>query len=423
MLNMMKKPYYILAIPVLVCLFLPSCKMRPKDAERLRIEANTGELKSMEMLAVHGGDLITQDERNHYLDILAENGNFRALSARFSEEYNQRGKLSEKEWQAIYMRWMEKGARMGTPDCMYRLGMMYLEREHLDSTKAMTWLKQAADSCQAGANVELCKLAGKQTVLDRPRFAFRQMWKYTARDQSFLNRASNAIFHFMSESLRSSFQNLFSARWWQSLLLMLVMFGVLIAGFIYALSHKGPEAVSVAVSSIYGLLNGFALFFVAKGKSAIPGILVSSDAIGQFVRQPATYGLISDLCRWGAWCWVIIVALVYLRGLLLRIKSGQLTMLTFFKYTLGTLFSCVFFYLLAGAVSLASWVIGIVIVTVLFGSTVSDESLKKWEEERPKLEAEAAKRRQQEANRRHKRELEKEHERFLRIQEEQRRHR
>ena len=67
MLNMMKKPYYILAIPVLVCLFLPSCKMRPKDAERLRIEADTGELKSMEMLAVHGGDLITQDERNHYL--------------------------------------------------------------------------------------------------------------------------------------------------------------------------------------------------------------------------------------------------------------------------------------------------------------------------------------------------------------------
>ena len=421
MLNMMKKPYYILAILVFVCLFLPSCKMRPKDAERLRIEAEAGEQKSMEVLAVYGGDLITQDERNHYLDILTEHGNFRALSARFSEEYNRKGKLSEKEWQSIYMRWMEKGAKMGTPDCMYRLGVMYLEREHLDSTKALFWLGQAADSCQASANVELRKLAGKQTVLDRPRFAFRQMWKYTARDQSFLNRASNAIFHFMSESLRSSFQNLFSARWWQSLLLMLVMFGVLIAGFIYALSHKGPETVSVAVSGIYGWLNGFALFFVAKGKSAIPGILVSSDAIGQFVRQPATYGLISDLCRWGAWCWLIIIILIYLKGLLLQIKSGRLSILTFFTYTLGTLFINVFFYLLAGAVSIASWFIGFIIVVILIGSTVSDESLKKWEAEKPKLEAEARKRRIEEANKAHKKELEREHERFLRIQEENRR--
>ena len=416
------KSYYILVILASVCLLLPSCKMRPEDAERLKTEAEAGEQKSMEMLAVYGGDLITQDERNHYLDILTENGNFRALSARFSEEYNRSGNLKEEQWQAIYMRWMEKGARMGNPDCMYRLGVMSLEKERPDNAKAMTWLKQAADSCQAGANVELRKLAGKQTVLDRPRFAFRQMWKYTARDQSFLNRASNAIFHFMSESLRSSFQNLFSARWWQSLLLMLVMFGVLIAGFIYALSHKGPEAVSVAVSSIYGWLNGFALFFVAKGKSAVPGILISSDAIGQFFRQPATYGLISDLCRWGAWCWVIIVALVYLRGLLLRIKSGQLTMLTFFKYTLGTLFSCVFFYLLAGAVSIASWFIGFIIVVILIGSTVSDESLKKWEAEKPKLEADARKRRIEEVNRAHKKELEREHDRFLRIQEEQRRH-
>ena len=421
MLNMMKKPYYILAILVFVCLFLPSCKMRPKDAERLRIEAEAGEQKSMEVLAVYGGDLITQDERNHYLDILTEHGNFRALSARFSEEYNRKGKLSEKEWQSIYMRWMEKGAKMGTPDCMYRLGVMYLEREHLDSTKALFWLGQAADSCQASANVELRKLAGKQTVLDRPRFAFRQMWKYTARDQSFLNRASNAIFHFMSESLRSSFQNLFSARWWQSLLLMLVMFGVLIAGFIYALRHKGLETVSVAVSGIYGWLNGFALFFVAKGKSAIPGILVSSDAIGQFVRQPATYGLISDLCRWGAWCWLIIIILIYLKGLLLQIKSGRLSILTFFTYTLGTLFINVFFYLLAGAVSIASWFIGLIIVVILIGSTVSDESLKKWEAEKPKLEAEARKRRIEEANKAHKKELEREHERFLRIQEENRR--
>ena len=58
-----------------------------------------------------------------------------------------------------------------------------------------------------------------------------------------------------------------------------------------------------------------------------------------------------------------------------EIKSGQLTLLTFFKYTLGTLLINAFFYLLAGAVSIASWFVGFIIVMIFLGSTVSDESL------------------------------------------------
>ena len=134
--------------------------------------------------------------------------------------------------------------------------------------------------------------------------------------------------------------------------------------------------------------------------------------------------MISDLCRWGSWCWLIIIILIYLRGLSLKIKSGQLTLLTFFKYTLGTLLINAFFYLLAGAVSIASWFVGFIIVMIFLGSTVSDESLKKWEEERPKREAEARKRRIEEANRTHKKELEREHQRFVeRVREEERRRR
>ena len=297
----------------------------------------------------------------------------------------------------MYMRWMEKGARMGTPDCMYRLGKMYLEKEHLDSTKAMYWLGQAADSLQASASVELRKIAGKQTVLDRPRFAFRQMWGYSARDKSFLNRASNASFHFMSECLRSSFRNLFSSRWWQSLLMIVFMFLLLATGVIYGLGRSGPEAVSVSVSSLYGLLNGMALFVFAKGKSAIPGILVSCDAIGQFTRQPATYGLVSDLCIWGTWLWVIIIALMYLIGLFRQIRQGQLTAWSFLAYTFRILFVSIFFYLLAGAVSAFSRFFGIILAAVLLFSS-GGEVREFTEEEKKKMryELEEAKRREQE---------------------------
>ena len=394
---MMKKLFFALTVLILACTLLPSCKMRPRDAERLKAEATAGNLKSMEMLAVYGDTLVSRNERNQYLDVLVKNGNFRALSARYSEEYNRSGKLSEKQWQAMYMRWMEKGARMGTPDCMYRLGKMYLEKEHPDSTKAMYWLGQAADSLQASASVELRIITGKQTVLDRPRFAFRQMWGYSARDKSFLNRASNASFHFMSECLRSSFRNLFSSRWWQSLLMMVFMFLVLATGVIYGLGRNGPEAVSVSVSSLYGLLNGMALFVFAKGKSTIPGILVSFDAIGQFTRQPATYGLVSDLCIWGTWLWVIIIALMYLIGLFRQIRQGQLTTWSFLAYTFRILFVSIFFYLLAGAVSAFSRFFGIILAAVLLFSS-GGEVREFTEEEKKKMryELEEAKRREQE---------------------------
>ena len=413
----MKKVFHAIVVLVLTCSLLPSCKMRPEDAVRLKAEAEAGNLKSMEMLAANSDTLISASERNHYMDVLTENGNFRALSGRFSEEFFKSGKLSEKQWQAMYMRWMEKGAKMGTPDCMYRLGVMYQEKEHLDTAKAMYWFRQAADSLQASARVELRKAAGELTALDAPRFAFRQMWDYNAREQSFLNRFSNATFHFMSECLRSSWKNLFSARWWQSLLLMIMMLGVLIAGIIFALSRRGREAVSVAACGIYGWINGMTLFLFAKGKSAIPGVLVSSDAIGQFSRQPATFGLISDICVWASWCCLIIIVLVYLVGLLRRIRLGVLSVWTFFTYTFGTVFSCVFFYCLAGGVSVMSRVIGLIMAAFLcsfmLGGDISDEELARMDEAH-------IKRQQEEEERRRRKEDEDRWERQQRAWEEER---
>ena len=243
---------------------------------------------------------------------------------------------------------------------------------------------------------------GKQTVLDAPCFAFRQMWTYNTRGQSFWNRFSNAAFHFMSECPRSSWKNLFGPRWWQSLLLVAFMIGVLIAGIIYALTRQGHEALSAAACGIYGWINGATLFFFAKGKSAIPGILVSSDAIGQFSRQPATYGQVSDICIWCSWCCLIIVVLVYVTGLIKRIKQGDFSVWSFFKYTLGTVFSCVFFYCLAGAISVMSRIIGFILAGCLFVAASGEVS----DEELAKIKAQAKKRQQEEAEKRHKKELE-----------------
>ena len=396
----MKKLLFPIAVLVLVCLILPSCKMRTKDVGRLKAEIEQGNLKSMEVYAVKADEKqITPEQLNEYLAILSKHGNFMALTISFTNECYEKGKTGNGQWEPVYKRYMEKGAKLGNPDCMYRLGKTYLEQDRPDTAMALKWLKQAADSSQAAANVTLRRIAGEESVLDRPRFAFRQMWEYTDRDQSFLNRASNASFHFFSEFLRSSFspRNLFSPRWWQCLLMMLLMLGVLVAGVFYAILRIGPETASAAVSGIYGWLNGFALFCFAKGKSTISGILVSCDAIGHFTQQPATYGLISDLCRWGTWLWVIVIVFVYIRGLIGYARHRHLTVLTFLTYTLRTVFAVVFFYLLAGAVSVLSWVIGLFIAVVLLfllpAALTTEEDWERWEEkwrkDQEKWEAEA----------------------------------
>lgn len=391
----MKRLFHALSVLVLTCALLPSCKMRPQDAERLKAEAETGNLKSIELLAANGGELITQSERERYIDILVNNGNYRALAGKYNDEIYRSGHLSEAQQQAMYMRWMEKGAKMGTPDCMYRLGEMYLEKAHLDSTKASYWLGQAADSLQAAARVELRKMAGERTVLDEPVYAFQQMWGYNSREQSFLNRASNAVFHFFPASLKSTWKCLFGSTWWQSLLMVLALIVVLAIGVICVFGKRGDGALSVAASGIYGWINGMTLFIFTKEKSSIPGILVSSDAIGQFSRQPATYGLVSDICIWGSWCCLIIIVLMYLRGLLLRFQVGHLTVWRFFTYTFGTVFSSVFIYFLAGALSTLAWIIGVVLLgAFILGGFGREWTAEEWKAHEAEWAAKA------EANRR-----------------------
>jgi hypothetical protein len=191
---------------------------------------------------------------------------------------------------------------------------------------------------------------------------------------------------------------------------MVFMFGVLIAGIVYALNRRGRDGISAAASGIYGWINGMTLFFFAKGKSAVTGILVSSDAIGQFSRQPATYGQISDICIWCSWGCLIIIVLVYLMGLIERIKLGKLSVRAFLTYTLGTVFSCVFFYCLAGAISVLSKVLGFILAGGLFGLIAggegSEEDQAKWEKKLAKMAEEAKKRQEEEQRKRHEKEQE-----------------
>lgn len=378
----MRSKYIIIILTAVMCL-LPSCKMRPKDVERLKAEADAGNLRSMETLMCHGDTLVSKELLTHYMDVLADEGNFKALTYKYMQENGGSANWSvmmEKNDLARYIRWMKKGADKGNPDCMYQLGVLYDQKKvasgthfvdspYYDFDKAVQWSRQAADSCHAYARTNIRHWSGKESVLDRPRFTARQIWKYNARGQNFFNRASNAAFQYMADAVNNTFNLLFSKLWWQALLMAVVMLLVIAGVIFYGFSFEGDSAVSVGASSIYGWLNGFTLFFIADGQwQNAAGIFGSFDGMCHFTHQPGTYSLMSDICVWATWIWVILFAVMFFKGIQNLRKQGRLTVVSLLKFTLVTILINILFYLLGGALSIFSEIIAIILGIVLFGA-------------------------------------------------------
>lgn len=378
----MGSKYIIVTIAAVMCL-LPSCKMRPRDVERLTAEADAGNRKSMETLMCHADTLVSKDLLLHYMDILAEEGNYKALTYKYMQENGGAANWSvmrDKNDVARYMRWMKKGAEKGNPDCMYELAVQYdlkkvasgtnfTDNPYYDFDKAVQWSRQAADSCHAYARTNIRHWSGKETVLDRPRFTARQIWKYNARGQNVFNKASNAAFHYMADCVNNTFNLLFSKLWWQALLMAVVILVVIVGVIFYGFKFEGKSAVSIGASSIYGWLNGFTLFFIADGQwQNASGIFGSFDGMCHFTHQPGTYSLMSDICVWATWIWVILFVVMFVDGIITLHKQGSLTIFSLLKYIIATVLINVLFYLLGGALSIFSEVIAIIAGIVLFGA-------------------------------------------------------
>ena len=369
-----------------VLLLLPSCKMRPRDVERLQAQAEEGNLKSMEVLMCHGDGVAPEELLKRYTDILADAGNYKALTYKLMQE--RQGSASwelmrDKKETARYIKWMKKGADKGNPDCMYQLAGEYsrkkiaspnstfVDNPYYDADLSLKWTRQAADSCHAFARNSLKYKDGTVNVLSRPRFVFQQIWNYNARGQSFFCKASNAAFQFLQDCFSNSVSTIVSRRWWQGLLMLLVMSVVFIGVVFYGFCFKGDSAVSIGTSAAYGWLNGFTLFFVADGVwENVDSVIGSFDGMCHLTRQPATYSLMSDICTWATWAWLIVFVGVFISGIVHLHRQGRLTVWTLLKYILATLFVNLLFYLLGGALSIFSEVIAIIAGILLLGSII-----------------------------------------------------
>ena len=382
----MKKIRTIIAAILSLFLLLPSCKMRPEDVTRLQEEAEAGNLKSMEVLMCHGDGVAPDELLLHYTDVLAAAGNYKALTYKYMRESQANAGweiMRGKEETARYIKWMKNGAEKGNPDCMYQLAGEYKRKQiatpnctfvdnpYYNADLAWKWTQQAADSCYAYARNSLKYRDGTVNVLDRPRFVFQQIWNYNARGQSFFCKASNAAFQYMVDCFNNSLSTIVSRRWWQGLLMVLVMLVVFIGVLVYGLSFKGDSAVSIGTSAAYGWLNAFTLFFVADGVwENVDGVLGCFDGMCHFTRQPASYSLLSDICTWATWVWVIVFLFLFIKGIVNLRKQGRLTVWSLLKFAVATLLVNVLFYLLGGALSILSEAIALIGIILLAGALI-----------------------------------------------------
>ena len=382
----MKNKTTTIAVILAIILFLPGCKMRPKDVTRLHAEAEAGNLKSMEALMCHGNGVASDSLLMRCMDVLADAGNYKALSYKLIQEKKGNAGweiMRGKKETAQYIKWMKTGAQKGDPDCMYQLAGEYkrktivspdsrfVDNPYYNADLAFAWTRQAADSCHAYARNSLKYKEGTVNVLDRPRFVFQQIWNYNARGQSFFNKASNASFHFLVDCFNNSLSTVVSRRWWQGLLMLLVMAVVLIGVIFYGFSFEGDSAVSIGASAAYGWLNAFTLFFVADGVwENVDGVLSSFDGMCHFTRQPGSYSLMSDICTWATWAWVIVFVFIFVKGVVNLRKQGRLTLFSFLKYTVATLVVNALFYLLGGSLTVLSEVIAFIGGLLLLGAII-----------------------------------------------------
>ena len=363
----------LMTVLMMMAFALTSCTpfhphIRKSDVERLKEEAANGSVKAREAIVVHGCDSVfTKELREQYLQELAEAGNYEAVNLlSYKAVPEGKGLQDFPEEQVV---WWQKGAEAGNPNCMYTLST-YLNIEmasYYDTISAQKWLRQAADSLIAFARMDIREQERRNNIFDRSIFTFSQVWNRDMADESLLCRFSNAAFQSSYGLLADSFRQFFTRIWWQCILAWILMLaGLALAAFLAFLVLDDSKLYTVTLSSSYGLVNGFAWFYMGEQAMCNPGILYTYNSIGHFTHQEAAYGWASDMCIYATWIWVILFLFFFCKGIYDLWKSGNMSIFNVILYILTILFTNIFFYLIFSTIAaLGAIIYGLAIVTVV----------------------------------------------------------
>lgn len=347
-------------------------KIRKSDVARLTEEAANGSMEAKRSIVMYGYSKFPDELKKQYLEELKEAGDYDAINI-LLDSVTPMNLVMLKATPKEMVDCMEYAVEKGAPNFMYRLAQEYgnKDSQYYDSLRADQLMRQAADSLHAYARRDIRRAEHKDCVTDRAGFAFSQIWNRDMAEEPLLCRFSNAAFQASYGLLADSFMKLFTHVWWQCLLAFVIMIvGLLVAflGFIYL---NGSLSYSAVTSSVYGLTNGFILFFTTRFVID-DGFIITNRCIGHFFHQEGTFGWQSSFCLWTTWIWAILLLFFFVKGIYDMWQSGRLNVQRVVVYVLSFVCINLIYYVMFSTVSVfGQLVIGI--IAFFLGSVVLDK--------------------------------------------------
>lgn len=364
----MRKNNEILLVIVLAAVFASafySRSMREKDVQRLTPLAEAGNEKAMQNLMLYGDTIVPLDVREHYMQLLAENGNPEGLYAIVEPSRLRFQDMPFYDYTPENVKWLNHGAEKGDPYCLYMLSGYYDKKGHRDTVLSDSLMLRAADSGYAKARLYMFRQNHKGNILARPCFVFSQVWNGAARDYALFPRFSNALFHFSIDFFGNCFKSLFTSRWWQSLLGIVFMIALFVIGGMYLLCLKKEEKASAMVSGVYGWLNCFILLYQYVGRGG-DGFLRATDTIFRFTHQPEAFSTLSYISVWATWIWTLTFVFCLVLAIIDRMDKG-LGAKGWILFVLRFLLSNLLAYFLFASIAMFSRILAFILGLVVAG--------------------------------------------------------
>ena len=354
----MKRNAFLMTLLLTAVMTLSSCykiepRIRKSDVARLTEQAEKGNVDAQRAIFMYGHSKFPAELKEHYVQELAAAGDYYAIDTLLYRDQPKDLETWRKGTPKVVVDWMERGVERGATNFMYRLALEYgkPQSQYRDSLRADQLLRQAADSLHTYARLELREAKGKNTIFDRAVFSYQQIWSHDMADESLLCRFSNASFQASYGFFSDSFLKIFSHIWWQCILAIAVMIVGLLAALLFFFLVEKNQSFAAVTSSVYGMLNGFVLFFV--GHYVLDdGLLRTNRCIGQFTLQDGTFGWESTTCLWASWVWLVLLIFFLAKGLYDLRESGRMNAWQVIRYVLTFIFVNLVYYIMFSTVAL-----------------------------------------------------------------------
>lgn len=306
----------------LIAICCVSCDgLSEKDKSRLAEAACSGDVNAMKVIycfknSADGQPIVDDQNYSSFNQTLFDQGFHKIWLDKINKAKEEGTEESELVKMSI------EAAEKGCVPCMNDLASYYHKKEGQENyEKAISWTQMAADSSNALAQMRL--LRWQDQNVNMPTRAInvgKEGWKIV-ENGNFLAKLTSGTIYFVSTFFVDIFKFTFSTTtWWQGLLgfFVFIFFFSGIAFFPAFCKDAIDERAQLPFywTLLYGGVNGLIVVF-DEFKGFVSGYWLEGENffswnIGRFTYAPYSCTILSDICIYATWIWLIGIIALFL---------------------------------------------------------------------------------------------------------------